>query len=515
MKRLLSALFSAMLLLPSAAFAERILVVGDSITGHSMNLRFGYTHQVRKALKEAGVNDVEFIPLGGSGQSVSSWRNVIRNSRDKNQKLDIAGIFVKEEFDKGSDTLIIFLGMNDALAPYTDFSTLPRWKAEYQKLIDDLKARVRFQKLILASPTMLTETPYSYKNRLMDEMAKLIRTLAKENGAEYLDTRETFQTYHEAMRKQNPKQNFMLDYVHPNELGHNCLTLSFLKAIGRKNVTDHYLRETMPGSMKVLKKPGMSLALQNSSVPGEFTIRGSLSGGDFKALNARLPEGLKLRKIEGTPADFTLTIAGEVRQLRNTVTVTAGPVKQTLVLNAPFLISTGYDGGRWFKPAEFRKEKAETRIDLDAKAGNDVTQSIVQGKKTQWLVYYPSADVTGGDDPNAVDFASVTNGRPFESGYLVRYIHAPEATKGVLSVGSKTFAGQEQVTVYLNGKEVYSDVVTAKKGKCDTVPVELKKGWNTLIARVCRVTWQWAASVGIRNADGSEISGLTYSITRK
>lgn len=515
MKFFLSAITAAALLLPASSFAERILVVGDSITGHSMNLKFGYTHQVRKALKECGVGDVEFIPLGGSGQSVTSWRNVIRDSREKNQKLDIPGIFVREEFDKGADTVIIFLGMNDALAPYTDFSSLQRWKEDYRKLVSDLKARLKFKKLILASPTMLTETPFSYKNTLMDEMAKIIRDLAKELGAEYLDTRESFQQHHEAMRKQNPKQNFMLDYVHPNERGHNSLTHSFLKAIGRKNVSDHYLQKTMPAAMKVAQKPGMSLYVQNSRVPGEFTIRGSLAGGDFKDLKAQLPEGLTLKKIDGSANDFTLTVTGEPRQLKNTVTVTAGSVKQTLALNAPFLISTGYDSGRWFKPADFQKEKAETQIDRDAKAGKDVTQSIVNGKKTEWLVYYPTADVTGGEDPNAVDFASVTNGKPFESGYLLRYIHSPEARKVNLSVGSKTFAGQEQVTVYLNGKEVYSDVITSKKGKRDSVPVELKKGWNTLIARVSHVTWQWAASVGLKNADGSDVPDLTSSITGK
>ena len=114
-----------------------------------------------------------------------------------------------------------------------------------------------------------------------------------------------------------------------------------------------------------------------------------------------------------------------------------------------------------------------------------------------------------------MDFASVTNGKPFESGYLLRYIHSPEARKVNLSVGSKTFAGQEQITVHLNGKEVYSDIITSKKGKRDSVPVELKKGWNTLVARVCHATWQWAASVGFKNADGSDVSGLTCSITRK
>lgn len=515
MKKLLTTLFSAAILLPAASFAERILVVGDSITGHSMNLPFGYTHQVRKALKDAGVNDVEFIPLGGSGQSITSWRSVVKNSKEKNQKLDIKGIFVKEEFDKGADALIVFLGMNDALAPYTDVSALKRWKNDYQKLIDDLKARTKFKKLLLASPTMLTETPYSYKNRLMDEMANVIREVAKENGAEYIDTRETFKRFHENMRKQNPKQLFMLDYVHPNLFGHSSLTWSFLKAIGQKNAAEKYCKEKMNPVMKDFEKPGMSLAVQNSRVPGEFTIKGNLRGGEFKDLKVQLPEGLKLKKIDGRENDFTITVGGDVKQLKNTITVTAGNVKQTLALNAPFLISTGYDNERWFKPADFKKESAATQIDLDAKAGKDVTQTLVKGKKTDWLVYFPTADVTGGSDPNAVDFASVTNGKPFESGYMLRYIHSPEARKVNLAVGSGTFAGHEQITVYLNGQEVYSDIVTGKKGRRDSVPVELKKGWNTLLARVCHVTWQWAAGAGLKNADGTDVSGLTYSITGK
>ena len=39
MKRIL--LFLALLIIPAATFAERIVVVGDSITGHSMNLPCG------------------------------------------------------------------------------------------------------------------------------------------------------------------------------------------------------------------------------------------------------------------------------------------------------------------------------------------------------------------------------------------------------------------------------------------------------------------------------------------
>ena len=82
--------FSLFLIIGASVIgAERILVVGDSITGHSMNLPYGFTHEVRAALKDAGVNDLEFIPLGGSGQTIISWQSIIENSYKNNQQLDI------------------------------------------------------------------------------------------------------------------------------------------------------------------------------------------------------------------------------------------------------------------------------------------------------------------------------------------------------------------------------------------------------------------------------------------
>ena len=72
-------LFCLLLSLPHYSYAtERILVVGDSITGHSMNLPYGYANQIRKILKDES-KDIDFVPLGGSGQTIFSWRHIISN----------------------------------------------------------------------------------------------------------------------------------------------------------------------------------------------------------------------------------------------------------------------------------------------------------------------------------------------------------------------------------------------------------------------------------------------------
>ena len=176
-------LFCLTLSLPPYTHAtERILVVGDSITGHSMNLPYGYANQIRKLLKEES-KDIDFIPLGGSGQTIFSWRHIISNSYENNQRLDIPGIMVKDEFDRGADVILVHLGMNDALQPSVPYTEegLKSWKQEYVSLVQDLKKRVpNVSKIILTPPTMLTENPYDFKNFLMDQFSDIIQEVAAE-----------------------------------------------------------------------------------------------------------------------------------------------------------------------------------------------------------------------------------------------------------------------------------------------------------------------------------------------
>ena len=355
---------------------------------------------------------------------------------------------------------------------------------------------------------MLTVTPYSFKNRLMDEMAEVIRKVASENKAEYLDIRENFKRFHENVRKQDPAKRFTRDFVHPDGLGHSVMTWCLLNGIGQKKAAEKYYNEKLDPVMKDFKKPGMSLYVLDGETPGVVTIKGNLRSGDLSRIAVQAPSGLKTDKIK-TEKDgsFTITLKGKIPSLKNTVTVTAGPVKQTVKLNAPFLILTGLNSPRWLRPEHYKAERYETAVDADAKAGKDVTKTLLNGKKQQWTVYYPKADVVGGDDPNAVDFASVSNGGWFESGYLFRCIDSPDARKAVLSLCAPGFAGEIQTTVYLNGKIVYARLLTAQKGRRAAVPVELRKGRNTLIVRADHRTWQWGVSVGLTDAPD-----LKYSI---
>ncbi len=196
MNALLKSALAAILLLtatPCVFGAERVLVVGDSITGHSMNLAYGFTHEIRNALAEAG-SDMEFVPLGGSGQTIFSWRGIVANSYANRQRLDIADIYVKDEFDKGADVLIVHLGMNDALRPSikSDEEGYAKWREEYKALVSDLRKRVpSVSRIILTPPTLLTENPFAFKNLFMDRLGTIIEEVAKEENCEFTTSAKT------------------------------------------------------------------------------------------------------------------------------------------------------------------------------------------------------------------------------------------------------------------------------------------------------------------------------------
>ncbi|MDO4575138.1 MAG: GDSL-type esterase/lipase family protein [Planctomycetia bacterium] len=495
-------------------FAERILVVGDSITGHSMNLPCGYTHEVRKALDEAGVTDVEFVPLGGSGQTVQSWQNVVKASETQNNRLDIPGIFVKEEMDKGADTVLILLGMNDVLRPLvTDGADRWEiWKAEYQKLIDLLRARISFQKLLLGAPTMLTESPFSYKNLEMDEMEQAIREVAKANHAGMVEIRSDFKRFHENARKANNTYRMIADYVHPGADGHACMTWSILNAIGQKKAADAYLAKHCPEFMRDFSTPGMSLYVVSPAPVGTVVVKGFLRGESREKLTVTPPPGLKLDRIETFGDEgFTLTLSGSCDTLSEEIRVQAGNLVRTVKRNAPFCVAYGFAAAPFHDPHSFREASAQTPIDADVLAGKDPLETVVDGKKVDWLVYYPTADLTGGDDPNNVDFCAMNNASGFATAYTLRRIYSPKAQPARVDFCVHSFSTNEPMVLYLNGKKVYENFFVRGGEKRASTDISLREGWNTFVVRASHTQWQWVLSMRVCAPDGTDLPDLRYA----
>lgn len=505
--------------LASTAMAERIIVAGDSITGQSKLLggKSGYYWQFNEALADAGVKDVELIPLGGSGQSINSWRNVIKNSYEKNAPLDIKEYMPKDELDKGCDTFVIFLGMNDTLAPYTNLEQLDAWKKNYQLLINDAKARVKFSKLVLASPTMCTENLDTYKNKIMAKMNEIVAELAKENNAVHAKTWDEFTRCWKLLRMDRPLAKMSGDYVHPGRQGHTAITVALLRAVGQEKAAEMWYEKNKKSFGKVaMGEPGMLLYVLNADKPGVITVKGEVGNMGAPALSVKLPEAWKQSRFEQDGTRFTLTIVADATELVNPISVTATAdgktATQTLNIYAPFLATSKVAGTRWFNDKEFDGEKQTAPADKAIMEKGDFTAAPrdAKGNKADWFIYYPTNDVVGGDDPNSVDFASFDDVKAFDQGYMVRYVFSEAGTKAKLKLVRRIFAGNIGATVFLNGAKIDSLAIPGgNAGK--ELDIELQAGWNMLAVRCSHVTWQFQLSAALEPATGK----LLYSVTGK
>ena len=517
-----TSLFVLLMLSGVASFgAERVLVVGDSITGHSMNLPYGYAHEVRKALAAAN-NDMEFVPLGGSGQTIFSWRNIIKGSYENNHRLDIADIFVKDEFDRGADTIIVHLGMNDALQPSikSDEEGFKAWREEYVSLVSDLRKRVpSVKRIILTPPTMLTENPCDFKNLFMDRFASIIKEVAAENGCEYFDLRAEFERHFLAARRLNPDFRMTLDFVHPNEFGHQIMTWSFLRSLGLDDIAATYYETKVAAEIKDFSTPGVSLfvndvllaespAKADASRVVPVEIKGFLLGlnpADVKISS----DVLTVKSIESAnESEFTAILEGPTSALPTTISVEIADVKKEVLVNAPYFVATGFPFDSYPRPEEFPREKASTAVDAAALAGSDpldvaLPNPVDANAALQWYCYYPTLDKTGATNPNAVDIAALAPANAFDAGYVVRYIVSPKAQKATLKLNSEGFSTTAIETIYLNGSEIYFDCLSPRHIKAvDQVEVELKEGLNILVSRVDHTNWQWATSYSFEDAEG-------------
>jgi hypothetical protein len=91
-------------------------------------------------------------------------------------------------------------------------------------------------------------------------------------------------------------------------------------------------------------------------------------------------------------------------------------------------------------------------------------------------------------------------------GYAVAYIIA-DADLGALTL---TLGSDDQVKVYLNGKEIHSnDEGRALEKDEDSVPgLSMKKGLNVLVVKVVNEEEDWAVSARFIDKDGKPVTGL-------
>jgi len=428
----------------------RVVFVGDSITGLGRNMGCGFAHLMEAGLK-ATYPDAKpgLVALGGSGQGVRSWLSVEKSSRAKERMLDVKNVPVKANLDRPADVLVVMLGMNDVLAPYIaeDKASLGRWREDYRKLVEALRARVQPGTIALATATPCTEDPKSPKNRLLAEMNRKARSLAEELGALVIPTNQAVWKVLEQGRKLERDFHVTYDFVHPNEAGQTAIAVAMLRGLGE------------PEAAEWLEKGRLARVLA--------------------AAAARLDKAV-------TPANEP----------------------------APWLVAAKLVQPCWVGN-RFLADKARTPIDEAIGNGKDFTRPIDVGKGRilKWQPYVPSVNYTGLDAPGSVDFAAVTHAANFEGGYGVRWIRSDKERPVTLHLGSNVFAGVIHLTVWLNGRELYSGMITGEPKQRATLDACLVKGWNTLAFKANHRTWQWQVFVKVVPVGDDALEDLHYQAT--
>ena len=83
-------------------------------------------------------------------------------------------------------------------------------------------------------------------------------------------------------------------------------------------------------------------------------------------------------------------------------------------------------------------------------------------------------------------------------GYAVTYVYAPKTMDTVLLLGS-----DETVAVWLNGTEIHKKRIYRRiTPDTDTIPCQLKPGWNEVVCSVEQNSWTWALYLRFTDADG-------------
>lgn len=214
---------------------DRIVFIGDSITGQGWLHREGFIHQIEAALREKWPDGKhETIALGGSGSSVGAWQNFEKRSRDAELLLDVKTFDVRATLDRGADVLVIMLGMNDLLAPYVkeqpeDYDA---WAERYRALITALRHRAKPRVVAMATISLCSEEPESPKNHVRNELNTRLRRLAESERCAVLPVGETMLAQLLKGRSRLPNFHVTGDFVHPNTHGHASIAIGMLKGLG-------------------------------------------------------------------------------------------------------------------------------------------------------------------------------------------------------------------------------------------------------------------------------------------
>lgn len=148
-----------------------------------------------------------------------------------NRVTDLEARWQTDVLDLQPDWLSILIGINDVWRCFDDVcgrdqNTPDIFEACYRRLLE--QTRPRLDGLVLMTPYFLEPNRSDPMRAKMDEYGAIVRKLAEEFDAVFVDLQAAFDRYLSV----NPTQILCADRVHPNGLGHMIIATSLMNALG-------------------------------------------------------------------------------------------------------------------------------------------------------------------------------------------------------------------------------------------------------------------------------------------
>lgn len=507
-----------------AAGKGRVALIGDSITamGSSMNPG-GYCLRLERAVaKDASAGELKFVHMGFGGYMLKTWMDLERKAHrgaDGN---------VAAEFDRGFETIVIFLGMNDILRPTVtaDTSSWDNWAADMKEFTASLRRRTGAKNFVYATITPLTDDPKSPKNVVREELNRRLRALAAEEGAAVASTGERAMKIIEESRKLNAEASFIPDLVHPNQIVHAALAAEIAKALGLEDAAARLDRDYESEFSAWAEKNAKKASWRLRSRPVEGRVRGTLVYEIEVYPNAatnftvKTPKGIKV--LDRTPEDVAsgiVRVSGAFQDRVNPIEIVfdfadSAPHVERICLPAAWRVSSSFDApDLWRGQAYLIKEDPHLSADLPLSSGRWLTSPFYVGYTLiRWNICSGTFDYSGKMNPGSVDPYQVVFGSQYDSLYAVRWVKSPEEREVLVRLGHDTFSATLAVNFWLNGEFFGTHLMDRNGGNRREFASCLRKGWNLIVARVDHANWQRQFSIELKAPDGSEMDDLKYSV---
>lgn len=208
---------------------SRVLFIGDSITdcGRARPIAEGGHDPLGRGF----VNLVN--ALVGTVYPELSLR-VTNMGTSGNTVRDLAGRWQTDVIDLAPDWLAVMIGINDVWRQF-DLPYIPERHVlpdEYERTLRQLVTSTRsaLEGLVLMTPYYIESDRHDPMRRRMDEYGQIVKAIAKDNSAIFVDTQAAF----DAVLEHVYPAALAWDRIHCTPTGHTIIAKAFLDAVGFK-----------------------------------------------------------------------------------------------------------------------------------------------------------------------------------------------------------------------------------------------------------------------------------------